>query len=76
MALPDRTGNPLCHLLNDGAGNWYLVPLNSEGKEALDTAFAADGADTTVAITQEAAGKGGYAQTTGEYLAVKLALSA
>jgi len=75
MALPNRTGNPLFHVLDDGAGNWYLVPLNSEGAAQADALFAADGSLTTIGITQEAAGRGGYAQTTGEYQALKLALS-
>lgn len=76
MALPDRTGNPLFHVLFDSANDeWYLVPLNSEGNDAGLAAFTADGALTTVAITQEAAGKGGFQQTTGEYTAIKLALS-
>jgi hypothetical protein len=74
MALPDRKTNPLCHLLRV-AGEWYLVPLNSEGSDACDAAFAAEGALTTVAVTQESAGRGGYAQTEGGYQALKLALS-
>ncbi len=74
MALPNRTGNPLCHLLRV-AGEWYIVPINSEGSDACDAAFAAEGTLTTVAITQESAGKGGYAQTLGGYDALKLALS-
>jgi len=74
MALPNRTGNPLCHLLRI-SGEWYIVPLNSEGADQCDAAFAAEGSLTTVAITQESAGKGGYAQTANGYQALKLALS-
>lgn len=75
MALPIRTGNPLVHLLRV-AGEWYLVPFGSEGAAACDAAFAAEGALTTVAITQESAGRGGHAQTAGGYQALKLALTA
>lgn len=71
MALPNRTGNPLCHFLTADNIDFFIVPLNSEAVTAINAWFAVSGALTTVAWTQEAAGKGGYAQTAGEYLALK-----
>jgi hypothetical protein len=61
--------------IRNGAGDWDLVPQNSQAKDALDAAFTADGALTTVAITQADAGRGGYGETTGPYSKINLALS-
>lgn len=74
MAIPDRTSNPLCHFLTSGANCW-VVPLNSEAKDALDAFFSSYGSNTTVAITQEDAGRGGYAQTGEDSKALKFATS-
>lgn len=74
MAIPAKTGEALVELRRSGS-NWYLVPKNAEGKTALDAAYANDSAKTTVAITQEDAGRGGFGDTNQPYKAVKLALS-
>lgn len=78
MAVPNRTSNPLCHVLPGVSApqDLWIVPLNSEAKTILDAHFASYGAYTTVAITQEDAGRGGYAQTGESYKALKLDLSA
>lgn len=74
MAVPARTGLPLVDIRRSG-NNLWLVPYNAEGKAALDAAFTAVSALTTVAITQEDAGRGGFGDTNQPYKAVKLALS-
>lgn len=58
------------------SGTLVLVPANSQGQALLDAMFAADGALTTVAITQVDAGRGGYADASSPQKAVQLALSA
>ena len=82
MSIPDRTSNPLCHVI-DGTRqttpapqDLFIVPLNSEAKAVLDAHFASYGSYTTVAITQVDAGRGGYGQTGEDYKALKFDLSA
>jgi len=78
MALPKRTSNPLCHVQIDPATpqDIFLVPLNADAKDILNAHFADYGAYTTVALSQEDAGRGGYGQTGEKYKALKLDSSA
>jgi hypothetical protein len=77
-----RTSNPLCHVLDGSLDataapqDLYLIPLNNEAGDLLNAHFAAYGAYTTVAITQVDTGRGGYEQTNGKPVGVKLDLSA
>ena len=49
------------------SGVLRLVPLNDQGDAELKAFFTADGTDTTVAFTQEDAGRDGYGETSGPY---------
>lgn len=44
-----------------------IIPLNSEAKATLDAYFTAHGSKTTVAFTQEDAGRDGQGQTSEAY---------
>lgn len=62
MAIPNRSTNPLCHVLVvDNVVT--IVPLNADAKEALDALYAAESDSDTVALTQTDAGRGGIGQT-------------
>lgn len=74
MAIPARTGLPLVDLRRSGNSFW-LVPYNNEGKVACDALYAVVSALTTVAVTQEDAGRGGFGDTNQVYKALKFALS-
>ncbi len=72
-----RTGRPEVMVIAEGStgATLRLLPLNSDGKIALDTFFAAHSAKTTVALTQEDAGKDGYGETNEAYKAIKAVFS-
>lgn len=72
-----RTNSALVEVILEGAtsATMRLLPYNSDGKTVLDTFFAAHGAKTTVALTQEDAGRDGMGQTGEAYLAIKAVYS-
>lgn len=74
MAVPAKTTGALCEIRIDG-DNVYLVPHNSEGKDQIDSLSTTQLAYTTVALTKEDAGRGGFGETNEPYQALKVALS-
>lgn len=74
MALPARTDGALVEWRIDG-DNIYLVPHNQEGEAAINALTSTQLAYTTVALTKEDAGRGGYGETNEKYQALKVALS-
>ena len=75
MAGQTRSTYAKC-LIEVTAGVLTLVPLNDQGDTQLKAFFTADGTDTTVAITQVDAGRGGYGETSGPYSNLVLSVSA
>lgn len=73
MASQTYTDTPKCRIIWS-TGALYLDPLNDSGNTMLGNIFSTDGSLTTVAITQEAANRGGYGLD-GPYNVLKLALS-
>ena len=58
-----RTLNALVFAVDRGAGVLELIPVNDVGNDEIQAYFARDGALTTVAFTQEDAGRDGYKET-------------
>lgn len=73
MASQAYTKTPKVRFITDGA-TIYLDPLDSEAKAALEAWFDTYGTNTTVAITEEAANRGGYGKD-GPYSVMKLVTS-
>lgn len=72
-----RTNSALVEVILEGAtsATMRLLPYNSDGKAVLDTFFTAHGAKTTVALTQEDAGRDGMGETSEAYKAIKAVFS-
>lgn len=77
MASHARTTGAWCHFITEGSGSATvrLVPGNSEAKTLMDAFFTSHGSKTTVAVTQEDAGRDGYAQTSEAYKSLKMVFS-
>ena len=77
MASHVRTTGAMVELVAEGTAGvkLRLIPHDSEAKALLDAWFTAHGAKTTVASTQEDAGRDGYAQTSEAYKSVLLTFS-
>lgn len=77
MASHARTSGALVELVTEGASlaTIRLIPHNSEAKTLLDAFFTAHGGKTTVALTQEDAGRDGAGQTSESYLSIKAVFS-
>ncbi len=75
--MPTITGNPaLVEVTYDTTNHIIrLIPNNAAAKAALDAWYAAENAKTTVAQTQEDAGRSGFADTTQPYKVLKLTFS-
>lgn len=72
-----RTTGALVYLVREGTSSatLRLIPYNADAKAELDTFFTAHGGKTTVALTQEDAGRDGVGQTSESYTSLKAVFS-
>lgn len=71
-----RSGYRKCLVeFDEATSTLTIIPLNDQGDTELKDFFTAETGNTTVAITQSDAGRGGYGETSGPYSKIALAIS-